>query len=353
MMLTTILTLTLTAQSASIDPSPGVKTRLAVMPFKSVGTSDGFVEGLTETFATEVANTEVFDVVSPRQVAAVLAYEKRKELLGSCVEDDCYLQVARLVKADHLIGGSVAQVDQRLVLNVVLIDATKGKALARRKSTRPSAAGLLADIKSTAIVLLQPLLGARQGFLKVAVNVPDAELVIDDRRRAQASGQPVPLAAGPHILRVDRDGFYSASADVFVKPGRVSFERIDLIPAQATVEAYERKATWMRVGAWTTAALAVGSAVASGLFYAQATDNKEFTDRFGAALSAERLSLGGYDRYQEERDAFDTNQGLYLGFLIGALVSGAAATYLFVAGDPPGRYEDMAVAPGDGSLADP
>ena len=317
------------------------KTRLALMPLKSVGTAAGFAEGLTESLATSADNTGVFDVVSPRQVSSLLAYEKRKELTGSCNDEACYVQIARLVRADHLVGGSVAQVGDRIVMNVALIDAREGKALGRITRETKSAAELMSQIKSATIILLQPLLQAREGYLKVTVNVDGAGLVIDETRRSEAAGQLVALAAGPHVVRIDKDGFYSTSADVFVRPGRVTVEDVNLIPARATVEAYERKATWMRAGAWTTGALAVGSAVAAGIFYAQATDNKDFTDQFAASLAIERNALGGYNRYLDERQAFDTNQGLYIGFLVGAIVSGAVSTYLFLAGDPPGRYDEF------------
>lgn len=338
----TLLLVALTVFVGAPVANAAPKTRLAVMTFKSVGTPDGFAEGLTETFATEATNTLVFDVVSPGQVAAVLAYEKRKELVGSCEDDSCYSQVAKLVKAEHIIGGSVAQVGDRLVLNVALIDATKGQALARRQRTMSSAAALIADVKKTAIVLLQPLLKANQGFVKVNVNVPDANIVIDDRIRPESTGQPISLSAGPHVLRVDRDGFYSANAELRIQPGRMAVERVDLIPARSTVEAYERRATWMRAGAWTTGALAVASAVGSAVFYSLATSNKDFTDRYASALDINRSSVGTYDQYLDERNAFDTNQGLYLGFLAGAIVSGAVSAYLFIDGDPPGRYEDFA-----------
>ena len=308
------LTLFVGAPVANVANAAPKKTRLAVMTFKSVGTPEGFAEGLTETFATAAANTLAFDVVSPRQVSAVLAYEKRKELVGSCDDDSCYSQVAKLVKARHIIGGSVAQVGDRLVLNVALIDASKGQALARRQRSMASAAALIADVKQTAIVLLQPLLKANQGYVKVNVNVPDANIVIDDRIRSESTGQVITLAAGPHVLRVDRDGFYSANAELLVQPGRMAVERVDLIPARQTVEDYERRATWMRAGAWTTGALAVASAVGAAVFYSLATDNKDFTDRFATSQDINRSSVGTYEQYLEERDAFDTNQGLYLGF---------------------------------------
>ena len=326
---------------AAPDAAPAPKIRLAVVGLKAVDVPTGYAEGLTETLAASAADTEVFEVVSPRQVSAVLAYEKRKEVLGACGRDDCYQQVGRLVKARYVVGGSVTRVEERIVFSTVLIDAATGKALRRISRDSDSAAVLIRQARQAMTVLCQPLLEARRGFLKVDVNVAGADLVVDEQRRSTAAGHVIPLAAGPHVVRIDRDGFYSATADVLVRPGRVTIESVTLVPATETIRAYEQRATWMRAGAWTTAALAIGASIGAGVFYARATDNKNFTDEYRAALAVERADLGGYSAYLDHRDSFDTNQGLYIGSLVTAIVAGAAATYLFVAGDPPGRYDEF------------
>lgn len=343
-----VLSLALLAWTAGQTPEaervdePEIRTsRLAVMKLKAAGVPEEYAEGLTETIATAAARTGVFETVSPAQIGSLLAYEKRKELLGGCVEEACYVQVAQAVKAPHLIGGSVAKVGNKVVLNLVLIDATEGKALKRTERETESASALMSAARNATTVVLQPLLEARQGYLKVAANVPDAGLIVDDERRAEGVGQVISLAAGPHVVRVNRDGFYATTADVFVRPGRVSVEEVNLIPAKETVESYERKASIMRWGAYGTAVVAVGAAVASGIFYGRATDDKAAVDRYAQALDVERGGAAAYDDALSARDSFTTNQGLYIGLLGTAVVSAGVSLYLFLSGDDPDRYEEF------------
>ncbi len=342
---TLIIAAALAAQSGEpvplTPPELTTKTRIAIMSIQASGVPAEYAEGLTETVATTVQETGVFETLSPRQLSSLLAYEKRKELLGGCVQEACYVQIAKTVKADHLLAGSVARVGDKLTLNLVLIDAAQGKALKRTNRESNGASTLLDDSRSAAIVLLQPILNARRGYLKVAVNVPDASIVVDDEQRHEGVGQVIALAAGPHVLKVKRDGFYATSADVFVRPGRVSSEDVKLIPARETIEDYESGADLMRWGAYGTAVIGVGAAVASGIFFSRASDDKAFVDRYTTALAADRPFIATPEEAQVRSDSFHTNQALYLSLLGTAVVSGGVSLVLWLVGDDPDRYEEF------------
>ena len=320
---------------------PSERTRLAVMRLEAAGAPTEYVEGVTETIATAVANTEVFETISPRQIAALLAYEKRRELLGGCVDEECYVQVARLVKARHLVGGSVARLGDKIVLNLVLVDAEAGSALNRTHREAEGSAAFLSEVRAAAIVLLQPLLSARQGYLKVAANVPNVQLVVDDTLRIEKAGQVISLAAGPHILEVRRDGFYRATADVFIRPGRVRVEEVKLIPARETVEAYESKAQLMRYGAYASAGVAVVAGVLAGAFYTQATDDKNLVDAYNASPPIDRPAVASRPEVVDADNGFATHQALYLSMLGTAVAAGGVSLYLFLAGEDPDRYEEF------------
>jgi TolB-like protein len=325
------------------DAGPTTKTRLAVMSISAAGVPEEYAVGLTESIATHASQTGVFDTISPKQISSLLAFEKRKELLGACTQEACYVAVAQAVKADHLLAGNVAQVGDKLVLNLVLIDATEGKALKRAARETTSASELMSEAGKASTIVLQPVLSARRGYLKVAANVGDAAVIVDDERRSEGVGQVIALSAGPHVLKISKDGFYATSADVFVRPGRVTEEVVKLIPAKETIEDYESKASLMRYGGYAAAVVAVGAAVASGYFYSQATDDKAFVDRYASALDAQRASgsVGTYDEARSAQDSFSTNQTLYLAGLGTALVAGGASLYLLLAGDDPDRYEEF------------
>lgn len=347
MSISALLLTSMVAGQAPLPALPAIEegltvrtSRLAVMKLKASGVPEEYAAGLTETIATSAQRTGVFETISPAQISSLLAFEKRKELLGGCVEEACYVQIAQAVKAEHLIGGSVAKVGEKIVLNLVLIDAQAGRALKRSERETTSASALMSSARNATTVVLQPLLEARQGYLKVAVNVPDAGLVLDDERRAEGAGQVIALAAGPHVLTVKRDGFYATTADVFVLPGRVAEAEINLIPAKETIESYESSANLMRWGAYGTALVAVGAAVTSGFFYNRASGDKDLVDTYAQALDVERSGIATFDDVVAARNDFSTNQALYLSMLGTAVVSAGVSLTLFLLGDDPGRYEE-------------
>lgn len=321
---------------------PSTKTRLAIMSLSAAGVPEDYAAGVTETIATSADKTGIFETVSPRQIQSVLAYEKRRETLGGCVEESCYVQVAKLVKAPHLIGGTVSQVGQKLTLNLVLIDAAEGKALKRHEEETGDPSELMEAARHGIIALLQPVLDARSGYLKVAVNIQDAQIVVDGERKKERAGQVISLSAGPHVLKVARDGFYSTTADVFVRPGRVSVEDVKLVPAKETIEEYESSANAWRISAYVLGGVGVAAAVASGIFYSRATDDLNTVNSF-ASLTSEQQALAMDLRNDAlaADDRFGTNQALYISLLTGAIVSGGISLYLFLAGDDPDRYEEF------------
>lgn len=326
---------------AASEPDPArPRTRLAVMSVGHGDVAEELAVGITETIATTIHDTEVFETVSPKQIASLLAYEKRKDVLGACEDERCFTQVAQIVRAQHVVGGVLSKVGDKLVLNLMLIDAQTGQAEKRvsRESLVP--AELLQDAKSAAITLVQPLLAERQGFIKIASNTPGAEVFIDDQRRIEGVGQVIAVAAGPHTVRVVKDGFYTATADVRVRPGRISQETVSLIPAKETIRSYESKATLMRIGAFATAGLTVGAGVLTGVFYANASDDKAVVDAYANSLEVNR-SPELRTQALEASDSFTTNQALYLTFLGTAAVSGVSSLLLFLLGDEPGRYDEF------------
>ncbi len=330
---------------ASPTPEAGAepeRPRLAVMAIAGVGVPEDYAVGVTETVATAVARTGVFDTVSPRQISSLLAYEQKRDALGDCRNEACYAQVARVIQADHLLGGSVVKVGERLVLNLVLMRRSEGSSVGRISREAADAGELMRLAASAPIALLQPLLLARRGYLRVTSNVEDAALLVDGEARSERVGQVLALSAGPHQLEVRRDGFYPASVELSVQPGRLGEEAVTLIPARATIAAYESKAGWMRAGAWITTVLAVGAGVTSGVFYARATDSKRTVDEFVGALALDQAAPGRRSAALEAADRFEVDQAIYLAGLGTAVVSGTSALLLFLLGDDPDRYEDFA-----------
>lgn len=326
---------------AATEPEPSTaRTRLAIMNIAHSGVEEEFAIGLTETIATTISETEVFETVSPKQISALLAYEKRKDVLGACEDERCFTQVAEIVRADHIIGGVLSKVGDELVLNLVMLEAKTGSSLKRVSKESKVPAELLKEVRAAAITLVQPLLSERQGFIKISSNTPGTDVFIDDQRRIEGAGQVIAVAAGPHTVRVAKDGFYTATADLRVRPGRITEESVRLIPAKETMESYESKATLMRVGAFAAAGLAIGAGVLTGVFYSNASGDKDIVDAYANSLEVSRTPETRTQAL-EASDSFTTNQALYLTFLGTAAATGVTSLVLFLVGDDPGRYDEF------------
>ena len=313
--------------------------RIAIMALSADGVPEAYAVGLTESVATSLAKTGIFETISPKQISSVLAYEKRRDALGDCDNEDCYTQIAKMVRADHLVSGSVAQVGDTIVVNLALIDAKAGKVSKRldRKFSDPTE--LMLSVDGAAIALVQPILSTQTGYLKISANVPDAQIYVDDELRIESLGQIISLSAGPHTLKVVRDGFYRVSTRFTIKPDLVHTEKATLIPAKETIEQYELSANAMRYSAYAAGLLAIGAGVMTSVFYNQATEDKLVVDSYASALESERAIPERREAALAAQDGFDTNQSLYLISLSSAVLSAAASTALFLFGDDPDRYE--------------
>ncbi|NJK89512.1 MAG: PEGA domain-containing protein [Myxococcales bacterium] len=225
-------------------------------------------------------------------------------------------------------------------MDLVLVASKDGRALSRVNRRSKDSAALLREADKAALVLVQPLLSERSGFVKVMANAEGGGITVDDVRVPQALGQVFSIAAGPHVLRVDKEGFYPTTVDVLVRPGRVSAVDVTLVPAAETVRSYNQQASLLRTTAWITAGIAIASAAASVVFYTQASDDLNTVERF-ALTNDEGRALSSRADAIEANDRFETNQALYLTFLGTAIASGTTSLGLFLFGPDPGRYSDF------------
>lgn len=326
------------AAPAYAQDDEGGRSRLAVIDLEANGVPAELARALTESVATRLDRSGVFETVSPVQLAAVVSLDKSRWATGACDEEDCFARLARAVQAKHAIGGSVSRAGETFAVQLVLVDVDSAGALRRvqRESGAPSE--LISAASAAAAQLVQPILQERSGFVRVDANVPGVQLVVDGERAPHRAGQVFSLAAGPHVVKASMDGFYPSVVDINVRPGRVTPAQLTLVPAAETVRAHEGQANLLRGLAWTTAGVAVASTVASVFFYDQASGNLDVINRYVEATDIERA---GQSRPTDDQSAFDTNQGLYLTFLGTAVVSGLTSAGLFLFGPDPGRFSEF------------
>lgn len=130
-------------------------------------------------------------------------------------------------------------------------------------------------------------------------------------------------------------------------PDAVVEEQVRLVPSPDTIEAYESRAKKMRLGAYLSTGLAAAGVGAFAIFQARAGALYGSSDAEGTFLAHRAALLRGIDatdgvdhRSEAERLQHEIRTAETISF-VGAAVGGiaaAAATYFWVAGDPPGRY---------------
>lgn len=152
--------------------------RVAVMPI-AVGDaiSDKSASFLTETLAAEIRQQSGAEVVTARDLSSLLSLEKQKQALG-CSTDRCMVEIAGAVGAERLVTGDVAKLGESLLLQLRLLDASKGRVIAqsRRRYKNGTFDDVLDALPAMATELLRgpaaEATGARPSPPKPAMEAP-------------------------------------------------------------------------------------------------------------------------------------------------------------------------------------
>jgi PEGA domain len=199
---------------------------------------------------------------------------------------------------------------------------------------------------------------SRGATLLLDVTEPDPKVVVDGTRLGPYLG-PLRLPAGPHALRVERDGFVPADRQIRLEATRPNHQRIRLEPTAATRSAYESSRSAHRV--WGFASLA-GSAIlagGSGVFLAVNASNKRDKQAqldlvYDQATHEVICNVGSGDdaeicntRYQAAKKSRDDTKARdaygFVGLGIGAALAVTGVVLLLTA-EPSDRFERTAHA---------
>jgi len=152
------------------DPRPSV----AVLNVEGTLTGEKLdLAALTDVLATTVDEAGWFRVVSSRDVTAVLALERQKELLGCSADQACIAELAGALGVEYVLSASVGKVGEAYVVSGRMVEARRGAGVARA-STNASAAGLVRAVRATARKLLE-------GFRAGRPEAEQARLVLPGR----------------------------------------------------------------------------------------------------------------------------------------------------------------------------
>src|SRR5690349_2476595 len=96
--------------------------KIAVLPLQAgEGVNASLAESMTEALVAELRPKAPGDLMTPRQLSAVLSVERQKQLMG-CSDESCLVEIAGALSADEVIGGSLARLGQSWLLHVQRMD---------------------------------------------------------------------------------------------------------------------------------------------------------------------------------------------------------------------------------------
>src|SRR5574337_444056 len=117
-------------------PAPGAvaapaRVKVAVMDVKSVqGVPQGTATILTDIVVSEVAKARV-DVVSKGDIAAMIGFEKEKQILGCSDDSKCLAEIGGALGVDYMLTGQVGLIGSRYRSSLLLVDSKRAKVAAR------------------------------------------------------------------------------------------------------------------------------------------------------------------------------------------------------------------------------
>lgn len=327
------------------------------MDFAIEGAPPEIAAATSGLVAHELERLQLFHVTTAETTRVILGVERQRQLLGC--EDCSGNTISELTSFEFLVTGKLVRTggpkEGRYNLLLTLLKSGSSSPLSSVRVEAKGEEALLQEVPPATIKLVGKLLEGRQGAVVVASSEIGAAVKIDDTQVGTTPLQArVPVAAGPHLLTVEKEGFSAVKKEVRISPDQVTDEFIKLVPSPDMAEAYEARATRLRALAWVGTGLAVAGAGAfvAGNVMANATygdpqsvgtfawhrsflaDGKETSEATATSPAINHRTEA--NRLKAEIESWQTVSWIGLG---AAGVGAIAATVLFVIGDPPGKYE--------------
>ncbi|PZR14532.1 MAG: hypothetical protein DI536_10805 [Archangium gephyra] len=329
------------------EPQPG----LAVMDFATEGAPPEIGAATAGLVAHELERLQLFHVTTAETTRVILGVERQRQLMGC--ETCSGASLSELTTFEYLITGKLTRSGNPKDANYnLLLTLLKTGSASPLSSVRVQARGeekLLQEVPNATLKLVGKLLDGRRGALVVSSSETGAAVKIDDTQVGTTPLQArVPVAAGPHLLSVEKEGFTQVQKEVRISADQVTDEFVRLVPSPDMAEAYEARASRTRAIAWVATGVAVagvaafvtGNVVATSS-YGDVGNPKSFAYHrnqlaMGIEQSGEVNHRSEAGRLKAEIELMQTVSWIGVG---AAAAGGIAATVLFIVGDPPGKYE--------------
>jgi TolB-like protein len=316
------------------------RVKIAVLDLQARGVDKSLVDSAGTLIATELNKLEVFKVISREDLRNMLAFEKDKQSLGCEADQACLAEIGGALGVEYIIAGSLAKIGDTLVLSLTL-NNTKTATVENRVSETVAGKtdALIAALSRNSKALVSKILKGREGFLVLTVAEAGAVVKIDGQIRGTTPVKGrMTLNWGPHLLEVEKAGFVSYSEDITIPNKQLLAKNIALVPSNDFIEGYENTARKTRLGAWITSGLAVAGGMTALAFnvWSGRTETAFVNTRNAYQVSN---TQSDYDHMTKLSNQGNTQVLVArIGLGVGIVALGFA-TWFWVAGDDPHRYE--------------
>jgi hypothetical protein len=346
--------LALAAPSAS---SSTAKPKLAVLDFAANGATKELASAAAGIAANELDRMATFQIVTSDAIRSMLAFEKQRQMLG-CADAGCMADIGGALGVDWLVSGKVTKlaasggVPETYSLDLTLTNVKKAQREGSVIESARTETELVQKTGKAAQRLVAKILAGRTGRLVVSLDEVGAVVKVDDQAKGTTPLRgAIALPAGPHTLTVEKKGFVAYQKDVQIDSGKLSEERVTLVPSPDFVKEYESRQKKLRLGAWIStgvAAAGLAAAVAlqvsaNSLYGNESTPGTFLYDR--AKLQNGVEVQGGVNlRDEANKLKSDISTRQTMSYVAGGLggVAAIAATYFWIAGEDPRRYQGFA-----------
>ncbi len=132
--------------STAFSADDNAKARLFVNEISGQGVTPAQASAFTDAVVSSLSNRGLFEVISTRDMQALLGAERQKQITGVCAADEsqCAKDVTQLLAARFVITGQLSRIGTAFQLTLQAVDSIAGKPLGR--STRFS--GSFEDLRA-------------------------------------------------------------------------------------------------------------------------------------------------------------------------------------------------------------
>lgn len=338
-----------TAPSVAPQPAPETrspfgetsKTKIAVMNLRASSEfPPEILESMASLIAQELTRMGPFAALAMQDVLQMINFESMRQSLG-CDAASCLAEIGGALGADYMVSGNLALVGQSYLLQLQLMDMRESNVVARvARDYQGQPSGLLDEVRVATRLLMRDLLAKKAGSLRIVTVEEGATVSIDDVVVGVTPVAVIDLAAGTHVVILDKRGFVRFAKDVQIDEGHEARLEVVMRPSEDFVRDYREQARFQRKLAWAGVITGGVGLVTSGVLFATGASKASDLKEDIAAYNATGLRDSATARALADRDAsigrLDTLTLVSAGIGVAALTTGIV---LFLTGDDPDRYE--------------